>query len=415
LLVRARLPPLGYATVELSDDAKVEAAPATASNRGGLVVVESDFYRIEFDSARGGTIHSLVAKKLGNRDFVDAGHERRFNELRGHFYQEGGFHSSADQSAIVSIKETGPLRVTVEISGKIAASPFVQRVSVVQGSPVIDCSARLEWNGSPRIGEFEEKDGYRNPRRAAYDDRFKLLALFPANLSGQRIAKNAPFDVCESGLKDTFYNSWEDIKNNVILDWVDETDSAGSFGLALFSDHTTSYTHGTDFPLGLTIQYAGKGLWGRDYAVDGPTEVRYALMPHAGRWDTAGVSAAAMSWLEPAVGAFARGGEVTNRTLIDLGTSGWEAPAMYAHDGALFVRLFNASGSDAPREVGIGFEAGKIERLELDGRVIERLVPKLGAAGACTVRLSIPRFGVRTLRLSELSPPRGNGQTPLRR
>ena len=49
---------------------------------------------------------------------------------------------------------------------------------------------------------------------------------------------------------------------NVILDWVDVSDGSGEHGLALFSHHTTSYTHGPDCPFGLTIPYAGKELWG---------------------------------------------------------------------------------------------------------------------------------------------------------
>ena len=112
----------------------------------------------------------------------------------------------------------------MEISGRIDNSPFVPRISITQGSPLIDCLLRIDWQGNPRIGEFEEKDGFRNRRRPAYDDRFKLVAMFPVSLANQKIAKNAPYDVCDSSLMDTFYNSWEDIKNNLILDWVDVSD-----------------------------------------------------------------------------------------------------------------------------------------------------------------------------------------------
>jgi alpha-mannosidase len=375
----------------------------TATSSNGVVVMESDLYRIEFDPERAGTIRSLVAKKLGNREFVDTKHERRFNELRGHFYEGGSFRSTADQEATVTVREAGPLRATAEVAGKIAGSPFVQRISIVQGSSLIDCSVRIDWKGNPRIGEFEEKDGFRNRRRAAYDDRFKLLAMFPVRLANPKIAKNAPY-VCESKLESTFYNSWEDIKNNLILNWVDVSDAAEEFGLALFSDHTSSYTYGPEFPLGLTIQYAGKGLWGRDYCIDGPTEVRYALMPHAGRWDAAGIESAASSWQQPVMGAFANGGRTGDRPFIDP-PSGWEVPAMFERDGALLARLFNASGNEPAQELGFSFEAGKVELVELDGRVIEELKPKVGKGGARSVRMAIPRFGIRTLRFSNLAAP----------
>ncbi len=405
LLVRGMVPPLGSATVELRDDARPTEPGLTTTADEHAVVIDSDRYRVEFDPARGGTIRSLVAKSLGGREFVDPARDRRFNELRGHFYEQGGFRSSADGPATVRIVENGPLRATAEIAGSIAGQPFVQRVSITQGSPLIDCSVRIDWQGNPGIGEFKETNGQNNRRRPAYDDRYKLLALFPTSLADPRIAKDAPFDVCESGLKDTFYNSWEDIKNNAILDWVDLSDERGDHGLTLLTDHTTSYTHGPDFPLGLTLQYSGKGLWGRDYRVDGPTEVRYAILPHAGRWDAAGVPAFAASWQEPVLGALARdaGGR---RSLIEPLQAGWMVPALFEQDGALYVRLFNAAGDDAPGDLGLGFEAGKIELVELDGRVIKELQPVVADTGRRTIRLSIPRFGVRTLRFTAIKVQR---------
>ncbi|QDV37767.1 glycoside hydrolase family 38 C-terminal domain-containing protein [Tautonia plasticadhaerens] len=408
LLVRAAVPPLGYATVELVEDDEAAEGGVTTTFDEHAVVLESDRYRIELDPARGGTIRSLEAKSLGGREFVDMAHDRRFNELRGHFYEKGGFRSSADHPAEVRIVEDGPLRATAEVAGAIDGHPFVQRVSITQGSPVIDCSVRIEWRGNPGIGESRETNGWDNRRRPAYDDRYKLLILFPTKLAGQRVAKSAPFDVCESDLVDTFYNSWEDIKNNVILDWVDIGDEEGDHGLTLFGDHTTSYTHGPDFPLGLTLQYSGKGLWRRDYSVDGPTEVRYALMPHAGRWEEAGVSAISASWQEPVLGTLSRDGEPRVRSLIDPLESDWEVPAMYERDGALHVRLFNAIGGDTPGDLGIGFEAGRVELVELDGRVIEELEPLIDAAGRRTIRLRIPRLGIRTVRFGGLKPP-GSG------
>jgi hypothetical protein len=74
-------------------------------------------------------------------------------------------------------------------------------------------------------------------------------------------------------------------------------------------------------------------------------------------------------------------------------------------NGALFVRLFNSRGDDTPQELGIDFEAAKIELVELDGRVVEDLTPTIDHAEHCTLRLQIPRFGIRTLRFSGIKPP----------
>ena len=48
--------------------------------------------------------------------------------------------------------------------------------------------------------DFEQVSGYANmhDQKAFYDDRYKLLALFPLNLANQIVFKEAPFDVTES-------------------------------------------------------------------------------------------------------------------------------------------------------------------------------------------------------------------------
>ncbi len=402
LLVRATLPPMGYTTVELSHAAQPATNQVRTETGQGSVVMESDLYRIELDPSKGGTFRSLLAKAQGNREYVDMKSERRFNELRGHFYAQGGFRSSADNPASIKVVEQGPLRTTVEISGKIAGNPFTQRVSLTQGSQVIDCSVRIDWQGNPRIGEFDETNGWSNFRRAAYDDRFKLLTLFPTPVTQASLTKDAPFDVCESKLEDSFYNSWEKIKHNLVLDWVDITSRSDGHGLAVFSDHTTSYAYGSNYPLGLTIQYAGKGLFGRDYRIDGPTEVHYALVPHSGNWSDANLPSLAASWEEPAIGAVANGAEIVSRSFIDPAESGWQIPAMFERDNAVFVRLFNANGDSSLRKLRLGFDSDLIELVELDGRVIHRLP----VTEDRSVELAIPHLGIRTLRFSGIHPPR---------
>ncbi|MFM1941621.1 MAG: hypothetical protein RI897_603 [Verrucomicrobiota bacterium] len=397
LLVRGQLPAMGYATVELVKGEAAEGGGVRVSEAGERVVMESDLYRVELDLARGGTIRSWLMKQVG-RELVRDG-ERRFNELRGYFYERGEFCSSADGVVEARVLERGPLRAVVEVRGEVGGQPFRQRLTMEQSSSVLDCSLRIDWRGQPRIGEFEEKDGFKNRRRAAYDDRFKLLVHFPVELEGQRVFKNAAFDVCESGLEDTFYNSWEGIKHNLILDWVDVVDAKGEAGLALFSDHTTSYAHGAGHPLALTVQYAGKGLWGRDYGVDGPTELCYGLMPHAGDWERAGVAKTSALWQEPAWGEMSGGGEAGVWSVMEPGDAGWVVPAMFERDGAVYVRVFNAGGDDSVRTVGFGFRAAKAELVELDGRVVGEL-PMEDRTGGGSIRLGIPRFGVRTLRFS---------------
>ena len=53
--------------------------------------------------AMGGVITRLATKGGSARVFTDGGGLRHFNELRGNFYREGGFHSSSGTPARVDI------------------------------------------------------------------------------------------------------------------------------------------------------------------------------------------------------------------------------------------------------------------------------------------------------------------------
>ena len=163
---------------------------------------------------------------------------------------------------------------------------------------------------------------------------------------------------------------------------------------------------GRTSPLASLFSMPAKGCGDETIVLRGRPKCAMHSCRTPGDGDAAGVSSAAMNWLEPVIGVIARGGRVASRTLIDPGQSGWEVPAMFERDGALFVRLFNTSGDDASRDLVIGFDAGKVELVELDGRSIEELKPRVDDAGRRTVRLSMPRFGIRTLRFSNVRAPR---------
>ena len=176
-----------------------------------------------------------------------------------------------------------------------------------------------------------------------------------------------------------------------------ETDGAG---VALLTDHTTSYTWGTDMPLGLTVQYSGAGLWGRDYPIDGPTHLRFALVAHEGRWDEGGVQEENLRWNEPLYAAVGRTFADGEASWLDLAGSGYELSAAYPENGAIIVRLYNASGDETPHTIRFGTHFSHIEAVDLRGEPLE--TPAIQTRGGGTeVELSMPRFGLKTLRLTK--------------
>jgi alpha-mannosidase len=401
LLFKAEVPPMGYVTYRLGKKDRVVKAGAKATvQNNGKIKVETDLYTAIIDPAKGGTIESLIAKTLNNKEFVDKANARRFNELRGNFFKDGGFKSTADLPAKVTIAENGGVQVKLKVEGEIAGNNFVQLVTFTQGQQRIDIEVKIAWHDNPGIGNPYGQIGKYEAtslKKAFYDDRDKLLAMFPLNLKGQKVYKNAPFDVTESKLENTFFTRWDSIKNNVVLNWVDVTDAKNAYGMAMLTDHTTNYAHGEDFPLGLDIAYSGVGLWGRNYKLTYPTDINYALIPHAGKWDKAGIWTESTKFNEPLTATvFNNGPDKMSRSLISVAGVGLEVSSVTVDGKDLLVRLFNAEGDNQPKKIMLDAVADKAEVVALSGDVVQKLTMEKGTT--TNVSVVIPQFGIRTIR-----------------
>ncbi len=401
MLFVAEVPSVGFATYRFKKNNSGRPAKAgTVFKKNDLYIVDTDNYQLVINASKGGTVQSLKAKKLRNKEFVNAKQERSFNELRGFFYDQNKFISSTDHPAVITILEEGPIRTKIKIEGRIDIHPFTQTLTLSQGDPRIDVDLRIEWSGNPGIGQYDQSKNFKaeNPEKAFYNDAYKLLALFPANFASPKIVKDAPFDVTESKLDNTFFNRWDSIKNNVILHWVDLEDNTGDYGMALLTDHTTSYSFGKEHPLGLTIQYSGKALWGRDYKITGPTTLHYALIPHAGKWDKSGISNLSNQWNEPLMTVVSsdKAGH-RSRSWLSM-PEGWELSALQKDGQDILLRIFNAAGTEGKGKLVIDGEIKQATLVELNGEVI-REAPVRQRDGKTLIELSLPRFGIRTIRM----------------
>lgn len=403
LTFEAGVPAFGYADFRLEPGcgtAMPEPAVHSAAAGSEKYLLENDMYRIVLDLSRGGVIESLVAKRCGGREVVDPQSDFSMGELCGCFPDEGGFRSSTETPATLTVLQDDALERSVRIEGRIASHPFVQTLTLRRGERRIDFDLRIDWQHPTAIGSYKQNDAYANNRRAFYDERGKLRVCFPVASGEARISKDAPFDVCESTLRDTYFSTWDSIKHNVLLHWVDLAGEKGRCGLALLSDHTTSYAYGPGDPLSLTVQFAGNGLWGRDYALDGQTHLRYALVPHRGRWDEAGVDRESQRWNEPLLCGLLADARPQAASLLDLGDSGYELSAVCMEGGDILLRLYNASGSERPCRLRFGVPLARIEEVSLDGQPLAP-VPCRVRGGQTQFEVAMPRFGIRTFRLTK--------------
>ena len=400
LLFQADVPAMGCAAYQFIKTASHSAKNKVNKLDNGSIQIETNYYHAIIDPAKGGTITSLHAKKLDNLQLVkdDAG----LNYLRGYFYDQNKFISTQDNTASVSIIENGPVMTRLQIESDIAGNPYSQLITFYQNSPRIDFDLAINWQGQPGIGAYSQKNNYDANKweKAFYNDKYKLQLRFPFSQIGSKVFKNAPFDVCESRLDNTYYDSWGTIKHNVILNWVDVTDKSEKLGVALFSDHTTSYINSENMPLGLTVQYTGKALWGRNYKIHGPTNIKYALFPHTGKWDSCGIHTASTAWNEPLIATVSnRNPQILSASLAEIQTRGVELTSVTVSDGQLYLRLFNAEAPVEDITVNLFTQPESIQLVELNNRLIKNIIPVKINDKVKQVKLRIPRFGVRTLKL----------------
>jgi alpha-mannosidase len=222
----------------------------------------------------------------------------------------------------------GPQGFKILVEGKISSTPFRETISLTQGQRRIDIGLIIDWKENIGIGKFNDSANTRQPVKAFYDDRYKLLALFPVSFKAEKLYKNAPFDVTESVDKNSFFTRWDSIKNNVLLNWADISDVHHKYGLALLSDHCTNYIKGEEYPFGFTLQYSGNGLFSRNYTIEGPSEINYAIVPHEGKWDNSGIWQESANWNEPLVALTDSGVGKKSQSFVDVTNTGYELSSL---------------------------------------------------------------------------------------
>ena len=392
LVFDAQVPAFGYATYRLiRTDRRVER------RRGHMeqsTTIENDLYRIVVDAEKGGVIRELICKQTGE-NWVDS-ESAGWGELKGYFLTQKKFRSSTETPAKVTTGRWGNVGEWMMIEGEISSHPFTQFIVLYKNSPVIDVELRIDWQEDEAIGEFRQRNAWSTNRRACYDDRYKLTLLFPMPFEKATLDKNAPFDVCRSQLENTHFGKWDEIKHNVILHWVDVAERGeNNRSLALMTDHTTSYSFGKGEALGLTVQYSGAGLWGRKYTITEATSINYALVPHRGDWDEAGIEQIRAMRAEPLLSSLHEEAEMTSASLMELSGKGYELVAAYPSEEGIVVRLYNAAADEKPQRLMLGFEAEKVELVDLNGKTTDQMEVKT-RKGKSSFEVQMPRFGFRT-------------------
>lgn len=380
-IYQVQAPAFGYTTRYTS--ARKKSSVRTHANSCQM---ENDLYRLCMDLKHGGVLTSLYSKEA-KVEYTNQTDSLQMGEIRGFFRKRGGFRSSIEYPARAEILVDNSLMKRVQLKGMVAGVPFTQIITLKEGDPLIDIDLQLHWQGGEEVGDT-----------CFYDSRYMLSYLLPSALGETRLVKSAPFDVCTSTQDHSYYRSWDAIRHNLILDWLDVESVSGSHSLALLSDHTTSYTWGKNEALALTLQYSGRGLWGRNYSLTHPTHIHFALLPHTGSWQEVDVPYHNQRWSQPLL-SLEQPASTDEKSLLDLSGTGYQLSYSSMEDGTLTLRFYNVTGTDAPQKIQLPFVANRIQHVNLLGEV-QKEIPVCKQANGSQFTISIPGQGVSTYRIT---------------
>ena len=86
---------------------------------------------------------------------------------------------------------------------------------------------------------------------------------------------------------------------------------------------------------------------------------------------------------------------MTSASLMELSGKGYELVAAYPSEEGIVVRMYNAAADENPQRLMLGFEAEKVEQVDLNGKTTDQVEVKT-RKGKSSFEVQMPRFGFRT-------------------
>ncbi|ACO47960.1 alpha-mannosidase [Deinococcus deserti] len=322
----ADVPALGYRVYRIVDrpphQPGADARPLSATDR----VLENAWWRLELDP-RTGALRSLRDKRLDRELLAGAAAQVLVIEDPTNPWGKGDYFrhlAGVFGDPHIELLETGPVRATVRVTTRWGRSTARQDLSIYRDSPAIHGHLQLDWHEEYRMAKL----------------------AFPFALEDTTATFSVPFGYVTrpAGGQEEPSQAWLAVSGVLAssgkpteANFQQLGDQAGSmaqrhagrapYGVALLNDSKYGAdVHGGEVRLSILRSpiYGGGDRPEQPRPVDqyldqGLSETRWALMPHMGAWQDAGVVAAAQDFNEPLtfVREFAHSGRLP-RTLSFL-------------------------------------------------------------------------------------------------
>ncbi len=266
VLFLANVPSVGLAVFDVREASSTPSVISTLS--ASEKSIENDFYKVVF--AGNGDMMSIIDKTIGKELLSKPAclqflHEKPSDwpawnmDWKDRKLPNVG---TMDESAVVRIVESGPVRVTMEVLRKGRNSVISQRFSLAAGEAGkrLEVSNILDWQSSG----------------------VSLKASFPLTVANSKATYNLGLGTIQRSNNDS-------LKFEVpAKEWFDLTDRSGKYGVTILEDCKYGSDKPDDQTLRLTLMYTPETS--NRYSVQksqdwGVHEFRYGLYSHTGDWN----------------------------------------------------------------------------------------------------------------------------------
>ncbi len=273
--------------------------PMAVKTAQNTVEVSNDYFHVIFDLMKGGSIVRLFDKET-KRDYAKG--VSGLGSLRGYSVREDRFIDNMASPAECRIISNGSLYTELCFVGQFYGIEFQNTVIFRLHDRRIDFETSLNFMKDTEIGfpyEPKPEERQHGTKRSSCREDYKLGVQFPLGDSPVKVIKSAPFDLYESRLADTRFDSWDTIKHNIINGFADLYQESSNTGLAIFCDHVNGYSLADNlFTLTAAFGYHSNFWWGYQ-PLRGKSRIKYSVLPHASDLEQAAIPYEASILREP--------------------------------------------------------------------------------------------------------------------
>jgi alpha-mannosidase len=363
------VPPNGYASV--ADDARPpgDVAPVTVDDR----LLDNGLLRVRLDEA--GHLVSVLHRATGREALAGPANVLQLLDDRPAQWDAWDIDAwtmdtaePVDAVESMEVVEATPLRAAIRVVRRFGASCVEQTISVSAGSPRVDLHTRVDWHEEHRL----------------------LKVAYPVDVHSRSARCEMQFGYVERPThRDTSYDAarFEVCAHR----WIDLSEDG--FGVALLNDGR--YGHDVRGNV-IRMSLLRAPLWPDPAADRGVSEVRHALLPHAG--DLRPVVAQAYALNAPIVLRPAGGDRAVRVGLVEIDEPGIVVEAVKRADESdgVVVRVYESLGGRRRGALRTVWPVSEVTEVDLLERPIGEAIPVTGDR----VDVELRPFEIRTLLLT---------------